>query len=215
MYQPENPERPQYPMFPKVNGRVLSFLSGTGAVALALAASLGVALFFLTGLVERDVEVPLSVSERAEEVGMLRAARDVLVYEDTRASMERLEALGEAGQASQEYRDLSARNQAASLSLASVDEESFEQLKEAAAARGIGEDTTDEEIEAMVASTKVSREPYLGDFERGIALVAAPCAFALMLFAEPAGCSSLASALSDARAFARRRRELYFVRSGR
>lgn len=212
MYQPENAERPQYPMFPKVNGRVLSFLSGAGVAAVALTAALGIALFSLTGLIVRETQVPLSQAERAEEVGMLTAARDLLVLDQAEAALAEIDQ-DSSGQASPERQQLAERRQAAALSLASVDEADYPLLLAEAERRGISAETTDEEIEAMAASTKTAVEPYLGDFERGVALIAAPAALALMLFVEPAGCPSLASVLMDARAFSRRRRELFFERS--
>ena len=217
MYKPSDASNPQYPVFRKLNGMIIPFLGLKGLAAIAATLALGALLFAATGGIVHDVEVGVPASDMQLEREGLRAERAAVQLEEAQARLAPYQAEGGAARddlTAEErgaYQEAKAAASAAEAALAVYGPDQRAALSAAAAADGVAADTTDEELQSMVAATRIESRPVVDDLLRFAALVFAPTVIAVVVVFESDG-TSVASLVADRWAFSRKQKTYYYSR---
>lgn len=217
MYKPSDATNPQYPVFRKLNGRIIPFLGARGIAAIAATLALGVLLFAATGNIVHDVNVDVSASDMQLERENLRAERAAVQLGEAQARLAPYQAEGGAARddlTAEErgaYQEAKAAASAAEIALAIYGPDQRTALSAAAAADGIAADTTDEELQSKVVTSRIEIRPVVDDLLRFAALVFAPTVIAVVVVFESDG-TSLASLVADRLAFNRKQKTYYYSR---
>lgn len=216
MYKPQDDDRPQYPVFAKVNGRIIPFLSLKGFLAIAAVLVVGVGLFFAAAAVTHEVDVDVPPAEQSAEHDAIKAQRSAVQYDAARRSLEPY-VDGEGAVRADlgveeriEYQELSSKASSLEVVLSMYSPSQRADLAERAAERGITAETSDEELEGMVATTRRATVPVMDDFMRFLVFIFIPVGAAISAVFEVDG-MSLVSAIGD-RVSYRRKQHVFFYR---
>lgn len=218
MYQPSNAERPEYPVFSRVNGRILSFLPGKGALVVLAAAALSLVLVSGIGGIVREEEVPLSEYEALQELERLKAERASLRVEEVEARIAEAEAAAcqgpsSEGDAEDDLVRLKGELSALEVTLGSLSSSELERLKAQALEDGVGSEDGDEELREKVPPTKREEIPVVDGMTCVALFGFAPIATALVLVVEPSGMPSIASCIASKLRYARKQHVYFYCRS--
>ena len=218
MYQPQDMASPAYPVPQKINGRIVSFISGKGAAVVALVGVVAAILYSTVGGMTTTVEEPLTEYERGTALTDLRIERAAVQCAEAKAELAYYEdgqGLARAGLTQEEkerYKALSKAYSEAGFVMGAKTGEARVALEAEAAEDGITATTGDEELEAMVPETKEVEVQAIDQVHRLIFFLIMPIGVALAIVAEPMGMQSLASMANDRIQFNKRRRAFLYSR---
>ena len=207
MYRPSDMERPQYPMFKKVNGRIISFLSLKGALALGASVLFAIALAFLLGVPKVAVEVKTTQAEQLEVKTILNAEHAAVSRDATQTELALYQNETHTGAKTGITEDEYARYLELSQELSKYDailsactKYSEDELTLMAKEDGITYETTQDALEDKVLLVKTEQTDAIALPVRW-AVAIAVIGLALMLLCEFGGERSLALKLIDSARF--------------
>lgn len=216
MYKPTDVERPQYPVFAKVNGRIIPFLSIKGVIAIAATLALGIGLFVAFSMLTHEIDIEVAQADRSIEYDSFKAQRAAVrldAAQDELAPYEDGDGKPRADLSAEDkmrYQEIVAGRSSVEVTLSVYTPDQRADLAVRAAENGIAAETSDAELEAMVAKTKREVVPVIDDFMRFVIFVFLPLGACIASVVEIDG-MSLVSAISDRVAF-RRKQHVYFYR---
>lgn len=219
MYTPLDKGNPQYPFFKRINGRIISFLSARGAVAIGLAVLLALLLTSTVGKITTSSEVELTEHERVSAEERYKAYRAALVdaeIAEDLAPFYESETVLKDGLTQEEVDEaVSLRNERSANATYLVGYEDFELdgLRAEAAENGITASTSDAEISSMVPATKTVEEPVFDMFFVISFFWVLPIGFVALMFLELDGSSSFYTYLRDYVRYHRRQHRYYYSSS--
>ena len=217
MYRPEDTKAPRYPVFEKLNGRIIPWISGKGALVIIAAFIIAASFIHLTAAWTRTVEVETTDAERAEALSHLSQVRDVAVYDEAEAEVGRLsdgqgaprEDLTEEER--ERYYELISERAIAMRSIAAVISTDLAEMRREAESLGITARTTDEELAAFVPATKTAERRVVGA-PVAVLVAGAIVLAAAALMVEPREGMNLYRLLREERAFKAKQHEYLYAR---